>query len=363
MARFLSARLIASTSRRIVRRGERGQVMMMAILLLPILLGMTGMAIDIGGYADHRRTLQNAADAAAMAGARDLPSAKNATDAAYAWGANNGIAAADMKVVVTAQSATNPNPKINVEITEGHTFNFVNVLGIKSKNVGAKAAAIKTSPGGSGAVVPWAITETTWKNAALGSTVTLKYDSNNVQNGNFGAIRIDGSGSSTYETSIKGGSTSYICAESVPACVDTSPVCSDVSVCPTETGNKVSGTRDGVDWRIANTDKECDTFGEVFTGPVSGKYTLEPTCNPWTTGGYNSNRVIIVPIIKNLCNGSCDVTVINFAMFFLEGYGSGKCTGNSCEVTGRFVNADANINALTGVYDPNSGLQFTRLSE
>lgn len=362
MARFASARFYA-LAHRLARRGERGQILMMSVLLLPILLGMTGMAIDIGTYADHRSSLQNAADAAAMAGARDLPSSSAATASAYAWGANNGIAAADMTVVVTPQGGTNPNPKIRVTIEEGHTFHFMNVLGIKNKNVGASAAAIKTNPGGAGAVVPWAITEDIWLNSPVGTSVVLKYDANNVSNGNFGAIRIDGSGSAVYEKSIKGGSTSYICAESVPACVDTSPVCDDVSVCPTETGNKVGPTRDGVDWRIDNTAPQCDTFDEVFSGPVNGKYVLEPDCNPWTTGGYDSHRVIIIPIIDALCNGSCDVTVINFGMFFLEGYGSGKCTGNACEVTGRFVNADANINALTGIFDENAGLHFTKLSE
>lgn len=362
MARFAFARIHALV-RRSSRRGERGQVMMMAVLLLPILLGMTGMAIDIGTYADHRRTLQNAADAAAMAGARDLPSSSAATASALAWGANNGIAAADMTIVVTPQSATNPNPRIHVTIEEGHTFHFMNVLGISNKNVGAKAAAIKTTPGGAGAVVPWAITEDVWTSAGVGESVVLKYDATNVSNGNFGAIRIDGNGSAVYEDSIIGGSDAYICAESVPSCVDTSPVCDSVSVCPTETGNKVGPTRDGVDWRIDNTDAQCDTFGEAFSGPVSGKYMLEPDCNPWTTGGYESHRVIIVPIVDALCNGSCDVTVINFGMFFLEGYNSGKCTGNTCEITGRFVNADANINALTGIFDEDAALQFTKLDE
>lgn len=50
------------------RRGARGQILMIAALLLPILLGMAGLAIDIGLVASLRRDTQNVADGAALAG-------------------------------------------------------------------------------------------------------------------------------------------------------------------------------------------------------------------------------------------------------------------------------------------------------
>ena len=49
------------------RDEETGQVLMMFVLLIPILLGMVGMAIDVGTFASHRRSLQNSADAIALA--------------------------------------------------------------------------------------------------------------------------------------------------------------------------------------------------------------------------------------------------------------------------------------------------------
>jgi hypothetical protein len=53
-------------------RRERGQMMVLAAILFPALLGITGVAIDLGfGYA-HRRQVQNAADAAALAGTAAL---------------------------------------------------------------------------------------------------------------------------------------------------------------------------------------------------------------------------------------------------------------------------------------------------
>ena len=125
----------------------------------------------------------------------------------------------------------------------------------------------------------------------------------------------------------------------------------------------VGPTRAAVDYLIANTDSRCDTFDEVFSGPVNGKYTLNNQCNPWLASSYRSLRVIILPIITSLCNGNCSLTVVGFALFWLDGYPNGQCTGNSCLIQGRFVSSDLTVNAVAGVFDPNSLIHFTRLSE
>ena len=194
-----------------------------------------------------------------------------------------------------------------------------------------------------------AITQSAEGSATPGSLVTLKYDATGGSQGNFGAIQLDGPGSNTYQSEIQKGSSSVVCAQDVTTCTDTSSPCTG-SICPSQTGNMVGSTRSGVDYRITNTDPHCDTFAEVFSGPVNGKFTLNALCNPWLGGSYTSLRVVMVPIVAGLCNGNCDLTITGFALFWLEGYGSGGCTGNSCEITGRFVNADLTTNALAGVY-------------
>jgi hypothetical protein len=115
----------------------------------------------------------------------------------------------------------------------------------------------------------------------------------------------------------------------------------------TLTGNKVSGTREGVAFRIDNTIPECDTFGEVFLPNGAGGFQMVETCNPFL-GATGSLRVVLVPVIDNFCNGSCDVTIKYFALLFLNSLG--KCTGNSCEVTGTFVQK---------VFDPAMELGYT----
>lgn len=344
------------------RRPESGQVLIAFALLLPMLLGMAALAVDLGNYASERRSLQNSADSIALAASRDLPDAAQAVASGQAWAAKNGVAAGAVTITVTQASTGNPNPKVTVDVRKKHGFVFGRVIGISSRNVGAHAVAIKTSPGGLAGVSPWSVLQSAEQAAQPGSLVTLKYDANNPTTGNFGIIQIDGSGSSVYLHSVENRSGSLVCAQGATGCTDTSPVCT-FDVCPSETGNKVGPTRNGVDYLMSTADPHCDTFAEVFSGPVNGQYTLNTQCNPWLDGSYPSPRVIIIPVINSLCNGSCSVTVVSFALFWLEGYQAGACTGNSCEIQGRFVNADINVNALAGVYDPNSSIHFVRLTE
>ncbi len=352
---------------RLVHRPQRGQILLMSALLLPVLLGMTAVAVDLGSYADDRRSVQNAADAIALAAAQDLcnpnpADCSNTTTAlatASTYAQKNGINPATMTVTFLGG---NTAPKVRVSISHPHQFAFIRVLGVSSQNVGASAAAIKTTPGGVGGLMPWSVLQSVQQAATPGQSVVIKYDARNPTTGNFGAIALDGTGASTYLTTIQNGSTSVVCALGVPNCTTVSPQCSG-STCPTEPGNIIGPTRNGVDYRIANTDPSCSSFDQTFQGPVNGKYQLNSQCNPWVAGSKPSLRVILIPVINSLCNGRCSITILGFAMFYLEGYGPGGCTGNNCEISGRFVNADLTIGALAGTYDPSSSIHFVRLTE
>ncbi|HET7171140.1 MAG TPA: pilus assembly protein TadG-related protein [Gaiellales bacterium] len=54
------------------RRREDGAVLVLVVLSLVVLLGMAALVIDGGGFRSHRRQLQTAADAGALAGAQKL---------------------------------------------------------------------------------------------------------------------------------------------------------------------------------------------------------------------------------------------------------------------------------------------------
>ena len=53
------------------------------------------------------------------------------------------------------------------------------------------------------------------------------------------------------------------------------------------------------------------------TQPIHLVLSMAYRCNRFVNETAKSYRVFLVPIIDSLCNGSCDVTVLAFAMFFI----------------------------------------------
>ena len=356
---------------------QRGQVLMLVALLLPVITAMAGMAVDIGSYAADRTQLQSAADSIALAAAQELPDTSSASAVADQWAAKNNIPLNAMSLQFVSQGGANPNPKIRVTISRQHDFSFITILGVGSRTVSASAGAIKASYGGSSGIVPWTVTRDTVDASANGEIVTMKYDSTGAENGNFGAIRIDGPGANTYNTSVKYGSTTYACSWGTPNCVpgacpgtypstcaETAPEC-DGPDCTPQTGNLIGPTRTGVDHRMDNASSSCDSFDETFSGPDSaGRYHLAHACNPWLSGGSGGTRVIIIPVVDDFGTGASDpARIMSFALIYLEGYDAGKCSGDSCEIKGRFVRADLSAKALAGVYDADALVQFSKLSD
>jgi Putative Flp pilus-assembly TadE/G-like len=80
--------------RRLLRRvpcsGESGQAIVLIVLFLAVLLGMAAMVLDVGyAYYTHR-SLQASADAAALAGAMELPDPSRAQTYARQYGSSTG---------------------------------------------------------------------------------------------------------------------------------------------------------------------------------------------------------------------------------------------------------------------------------
>jgi Flp pilus assembly protein TadG len=368
-------------------RAERGQVVMITALVIPVLAAMAGMAVDLGSYAGDRRTLQNAADSMALAGAQDLckPSCSDSTaaiNAAQTWATKNGINLNNITLTVSGGSTA---PAITASIKRQHNFWFVRMVGVDSANVHASATADKVSFGGGAGVVPWTVTQTMVDTSPNGGVVTLKYDATGGNTGNFDAMRIDGSGSSTYESDVMYGANSFVCADTAVNCTsgscpgqypnvcsETAPQC-DGPVCNPETGNMTGATRDATDFRMQNTISSCNTFALAFpTQDSDGTYHLDPNCNPWLDGPGGcpygpsgvlcSRRVLVIPVVNSFGNGQTPVTITQFALVYLEGY-TGTCTGNSCDIQARFVKADVSARALAGTYDPSASIQFVKLTQ
>lgn len=108
--------------------------MVLFALLLVFMIGLVGLTADAGLVFHQRAMLQNAADAAALAGAYQLPDTVAATNAANSYCALNGIKAGD--VCSVSFPAAN---RVTVRIDRQVQLHFANILGIQSFKVSVKA--------------------------------------------------------------------------------------------------------------------------------------------------------------------------------------------------------------------------------
>jgi hypothetical protein len=139
---------LAVPERRSPRVPDRGQVLAIFALSLVVVLGAGAMALDGGMLILERRDEQNAADAAAMAGARyvttDAAKARTvATNVAAANGFTNGSGSQVVSVNVppaNGKFATWPNA-IQVEVENTRPSILAAVMGILHWDVGATATA------------------------------------------------------------------------------------------------------------------------------------------------------------------------------------------------------------------------------
>lgn len=124
------------------RRGsdERGQAMLVTVFFLFVLIGATALTLDIASWYRDQRQAQATADAAALAGAQDLPNAPDAAKASakdYADQNGGGVAAADIQL----KNGWQPNDTVQVTARRASPGFFSRLFSIDSVNVSATAAA------------------------------------------------------------------------------------------------------------------------------------------------------------------------------------------------------------------------------
>jgi Flp pilus assembly protein TadG len=134
-------------------RGERGQVLAIVALALVALLGISAFAIDVGYAYYAKRQLQSATDAAALAGAQDLPNGTTAVATATSYAAANTPANLSnltftytVACTATAISAVGCAPAVNpnelvVKGTASTNTWFAKLFGINHFDVAAHANA------------------------------------------------------------------------------------------------------------------------------------------------------------------------------------------------------------------------------
>jgi Flp pilus assembly protein TadG len=280
-----------------ILREQRGSYAVLSALFLTCLFGFAALALDVGILYMNRVEMINLTDAAALAGARDLPgSPGNAVSSAGKYAALNGQTGDTVNSVVGSG-----NTSLTVNATRTVDMTFARLFGLNSALVSATATASLSGISGYSGVVPFGVVKSTY---VSGQQVTLKQGSGNSTDGNFGALSLGGNGANVYLNNLENGYSGLL---SVGDTVYTEP------------GNIVGPTTQGVNYRI-NQDTSA-TASTVLPG---------------------SARFVIVPIIDSLnVNGKSPVLIDGFAAFFLESTNGGA-------VQGQFLQYATDTNTVPG---------------
>jgi len=287
-----------------ILREEKGATIVLLALSISALLGFAALAMDVGNMYVNKARLSNLADAAALAGAQDLPDEPQlAEDSAKSYAAQNGLASD-----VVGVSVSNNNTVIAVTAARTVPFFFAKIFDKTSANVAARAvAAIRTITAASG-VVPFGIVQ---QQFIYGDTYNLKAGAGAGYHGNYQALALGGTGATVYQNNIEKGYSGQLHVGEMIS---------------TETGVMSGATSKGIDYRM-----DLDKYATFAALKMS------------------SPRILIVPIIDSLdINGRGEVKILGFAAFFLEGVGK---SGNENYVTGKFVQMISPGEIGTGVAD------------
>jgi hypothetical protein len=119
-------------------RNERGQAAVVTVIFLVALLGAFALVLDVGSWFRAQRATQSAADAAALAGAQELPESPGTASsfASQYLGTNGGGAG-----VITFSTKNLANDTISVGVTRQAPGVFAKIFGIDSVDVHAHASA------------------------------------------------------------------------------------------------------------------------------------------------------------------------------------------------------------------------------
>ena len=133
-------------------RNQKGSTIVLVALMLPVLLGFTGLAFDIGNLCVVKAKMQNAVDAAVCGGGLALSTSQTqATTQANSLITSNGFNPSNASITFTQDAVKNPSnaPEINCSLTNNVSTYFMGLFGFQTVPITASAKAIlQTSSAG-----------------------------------------------------------------------------------------------------------------------------------------------------------------------------------------------------------------------
>ncbi len=275
------------------RRGERGSVVVLLALAFTALTGFAALVTDVGIiYAQHAH-LQNAVDAAALAGVQELPGdPAQAQAVAEEYAQRNGVQA--IEVTFAAY-----NTQISVRAKENVPAYLAVIWGVQSTAIGAEAKAMMVAPTSLTGIVPLSIEE---QSLEYGVEYQLKEGGGEGDHGWYGPVQLSGQGAQNYETDLEHGYQGVI---SVGQVLDV------------EHGNISGKTAEAMAYRMDEDEREPR--------------------NTFEDHDPDAPEIVYVPVVKirsHQGNSVHEVEVVGFAAFFLEGVAG---MGHESIITGRFI--------------------------
>ncbi len=344
---FLILRKIIDSS-----RGQRGQVMVLAVGVLIMSLGAIMISVDVAWWMRDKRDAQNDTDAIALAAVQDLPDRLAAELSGDDWAVANGVdpfndmgqpACTDGQLAgalnsdgfyrycfIDLEPQDGLDDMVRVKVSRPSNSFIADAFGVGSPTLNPSAAAAKIRAYGA-CIMPWAIdaviedpfaygVDEVW--GVLGIPVDVEtlfifqfspgggFAGEDGASGNFGALGVYGANASDYRDTIENECGS----QGQNACDSDDPVVSPDSVgCDIETGNL------GVTTPKALNDR-ADIYGEVdpYTNCDVGAYA-DAVAN--AEDGSCLGRQVVLAIIKDFPDqGFEEIDVYGIANFYIAGW-------------------------------------------
>jgi Flp pilus assembly protein TadG len=172
-------------------RCDSGQAFIFVAFSLTVLIGMAALVIDGGSWYHAQRHLQTSADAAALAGAQDLPDQPSALAAATDYAQRNYSGLAPPAVTFPSDGvidvrATTTAPGVFAKVVSA-AFNSVTVKAHAQAQVSVPLFMKEVAPVAVKNTAACAVTDPT----CYGKTITLSFDESQVASSQIGLINLD----------------------------------------------------------------------------------------------------------------------------------------------------------------------------
>jgi uncharacterized membrane protein len=137
-----------------MKRRDKGQVLVLVALALFVLLGMAALAVDVGFMFCTKNELQRSADAGALAGAVQFtlpaenwnlaPTRNRAESSARNFASRNPVASTPLDPLAEVAVAFPLDNQIRVDVSRNVDLFFSGIFGVQNRMITAYAVAVST---------------------------------------------------------------------------------------------------------------------------------------------------------------------------------------------------------------------------